>query len=137
MRVLPAVFWIINVCLALHPTLQEKLDSEILCKENPVLLEAAEHLEESEELPGAACRATISSRRWFLSSGYSLSCFFNAGAHIKYSLYSLIIICNTVGFDLWNKSTTFFLQKASYIHVIPVFFVSKPAGDMKFNMVIM
>lgn len=42
---------------------QEKLDLKVLCKENPLLPEAAEHPEESEDLPGAACRAAVSSRR--------------------------------------------------------------------------
>lgn len=60
-------------CLVLCTQRQEKLDSEILCKENPLLPEAAEHLEEPEELPGAACRATISFRRWSVSSGHSLN----------------------------------------------------------------
>lgn len=42
---------------------QEKLDPEVLCKENPILPEAAEHLEESEVVPGEACRAAVGSGR--------------------------------------------------------------------------
>lgn len=33
---------------------QEKFDIEVLCKENPLLPETAEHPEESEDLSGAA-----------------------------------------------------------------------------------
>lgn len=42
---------------------QEKLDPEVLCKENPILPEAAEHPEESEVVPAEACRAAVGSGR--------------------------------------------------------------------------
>lgn len=38
---------------------QEKLDPEVLCKENPLLPEAAEHPEESEVVPAEACGAAV------------------------------------------------------------------------------
>ena len=55
----------LNVCFccsvsALH---QEKLDFEVLCKENPLLPETAEHPEESEDVSGAACGAAVGCRR--------------------------------------------------------------------------
>lgn len=54
----------LSTLLLLLLLLQEKLDIEVLCKEDSLLPASAEHPEEFEDLSGAGARAAVGSRRY-------------------------------------------------------------------------